>query len=197
MKKYLLFLLLFPLISSAQVTDDFSDGDFTNNPAWVGDVGSWQVVNGQLNSNHQITSSSFYLATPSIMATAAQWEIWVNFKQATSGSNYMDIYLTSDIQDLNGTGNGYFVRIGGSTDEISLYKKAAGVSTKIIDGTDNRSQVNGSDNYFKIKVTCTSANLWTLYDDNTGGNNFFIEGTITDASFSSSSFFGISITQST
>ncbi|MBK7854308.1 MAG: hypothetical protein IPJ79_04840 [Bacteroidetes bacterium] len=124
MIRYLIILMLVSSVAKAQVTDDFSDGDFTNNPAWVGDVASWQVTGGQLNSNHSTINSSFYLSTPSTIASNAQWEIWVNFKQATSSANYIDIYLTSDIQDLNAaTGNGYFVRIGGSTDEISLYKK--------------------------------------------------------------------------
>ncbi|MEO5571499.1 MAG: lamin tail domain-containing protein [Bacteroidia bacterium] len=197
MKNIFTILFLFPFLASAQLTDDFTDGDFTNNPAWVGDIASWQVLGGQLNSNNLTTNTSFYLATPSSLATAAQWEIWVNFKQATSGSNYMDIYLTSDIQDLNGAGNGYFVRIGGTPDEISLYGKIAGVNTKIIDGTDLRSQVNSTDNYFRIKVTRTAANLWTLLDDNAGGTNYFTEGTITDANFTSSAYFGISVTQST
>jgi hypothetical protein len=41
--------------------------------------------------------------------------------------------------------NGYFVRIGGTPDEISLYRDDAGVAVKIIDGTDGRAQVNSSD----------------------------------------------------
>ncbi len=197
MKNIFIMLAVVPFFASAQVTENFDDGDFTNNPTWIGDVASWQVVGGELNSNNLNINTSFYLSTPSTLASDAQWEIWVNFKQSTSGSNYMDIYLTSDIQDLNGAGNGYFVRIGGTPDEISLYSKISGTSTKIIDGTDGRSQVSSSDNYFRIKVTRTSANLWSLYDDNAGGTNYFTEGTITDANFTTSAYFGISVTQST
>lgn len=199
MIRYLIILMLVSSVAKAQVTDDFSDGDFTNNPAWVGDAASWQIIGGQLNSNHSTINSSFYLSAPNTIASNAQWEIWVNFKQATSSANYIDIYLTSDIQDLNAaTGSGYFVRIGGSTDEISLYKKTAGAPAEIIDGTDGRSQVNSSDNYFKIKVTRTAAGLFTLMDDNTGaGTNFFTEGTVTDNTFNTSAYFGVSVTQST
>ena len=59
---------------NAQFTDDFSDGDFTNNPAWIGGVADWIVNAGQqLQSNNAVASSSFYLSTSSSQATTAQW----------------------------------------------------------------------------------------------------------------------------
>ncbi|MEY3199856.1 MAG: hypothetical protein RJA13_1814, partial [Bacteroidota bacterium] len=107
------------------------------------------------------------------------------------------IYLTSNQANLlNTTISGYFIRIGGTTDEISLYRKVAGVSTKIIDGADGIT--NSTNNYLKIKITCSPTYEWKVERDISGtGNTFFTEGIITDASIPTSSFFGISITQST
>jgi hypothetical protein len=200
MKKfaYIFSLLLFVVsYSFSQVNENFSDGEFNINPTWNGDVSSFTVINEQLRSNNQIANSTYYLSTPSTLATEAQWEIFVNLQFATSGSNYVDVYLTSDVQDLNTPNNGYFVRVGNTTDEISLNKVSSGVVAEIIDGADGAVS-SSSNNLIKLKVTRDVANNWTLKRDITGtGNSFFTEGSVVDNSFSSSSFFGIYVKQST
>ena len=184
-----------------QFTDNFSDVDFTNNPTWIGDDSVFVVFdnvgNMQLRSNKTIASSSFYLATPSTQATNGQWEFYSRLAFNTSSTNFVDVYLTSDQSNLlSPIINGYFVRIGGTTDEISLYKKVAGVATEILDGIDGITNV--SNNLAKIKVTCSATNDWELERDLSGtGASYFSEGIINDASILTSSFFGVSITQST
>lgn len=201
MKKLLHIFFFFPGILYAQFSDDFSDGDFTNNPAWRGDTAQFTVVNisgnNVLRSNSTIASSNFYLATPAIWATNCQWEFWVNLAFNTSSANYVDVYLMSDSANLRAPGNsGYYVKIGNTTDEISLYKKVAGVSTEIIDGTDLVTNVSNS--VLKIRVTRDSLHLWSLERDVTGtGASYVTEGTVTDSDILSTGFFGIHITQST
>jgi hypothetical protein len=200
MKKfaYIFSFLLFVASSTfSQVNENFSDGEFNINPTWNGDISSFTVINEQLRSNNQIANSTYYLSTPSTLATEAQWEIFVNLQFATSGSNYVDIYLTSDVQDLSAPNNGYFVRVGGTDDEISLYKVSSGVATIIIDGTDDVVS-SSSNNLVRLKITRDFANNWTLKRDITGtGNSFFTEGSVVDNSFTTSSYFGIYVKQST
>ena len=201
--KYFLLLVTFLTLPQiyGQVSDNFSDGDFSLSPAWTGDDSVYTIVDVagdfHLRSNKLLTNSSFYLSTASSFSTDTQWEFYVNLALNTSSANYTDIYLTSDQANLlNATISGYFVRIGGTTDEISLYRKVAGVSTKIIDGVDGITNV--SNNTLKIKVVCTATNDWTLSRDISGaGISFVTEGTVNDATVSGSSFFGVSITQST
>lgn len=194
-----LFLSAF---ATAQVTDNFTDGDFTTNPAWSGDDSVYTVVSNQLRSNKTIINSTFFLSTPSTTATNCQWEFWVNLKFATSSTNYVDVYLTSDQANLSATNiNGYFVRIGNTSDEISLYKRSGTTasSVMIIDGA-NGVLTSSSNNILKIKVTRDVSNLFTLNREFTTGTltgNYTSEGSVTDATFPSSSFFGIKITQST
>lgn len=202
MKYFLTFVVfLTALRLQAQLNDNFTDGNFTVNPAWMGDDSVYTVVdvagNMRLRSNKTQINSSFYLATPSSVATNAQWELFTNLTFNTSSANYVDIYLTADQSNLlSGTLNGYFVRIGGTTDEISLYRKVAGAAVKIIDGLDGTT--NTSNNNLKIKVTRSATNDWILYRDLTGtGASYFSEGTINDATITSSSYFGVSVTQST
>ncbi len=190
------WLILSALVCNAQFTDNFGDGDFTANPAWTPDnAANWTVVSNQLRSNNTSTNSTFLISTPSALSLNAQWEFYVNLQFNTSSANYVDIYLMSSTASMNAT-NGYFVRIGGTPDEISLYKSTGAVSSIIINGTDG--VTNTSNNTLKIKVIRDGNNVWTLERDVTGtGNSYVTEGTVTDNTFTSSAFFGIRIVQST
>jgi hypothetical protein len=179
------------------VFDDFSDGDFTNNPIWASnDANNWTVVNGQLRSNSSLASSSFYLTTPSTKAVNTQWEFFVQLQFNTSSANYVDVYLVSEQANLlSPTNHGYFVRVGGTSDEISLYKITAGAVATLINGADGTT--NRTNNSLRIKVVHDENNTWSLERDVSGGTAFVAEGTAADDSFSASGFFGILIQQST
>ncbi|WP_255594209.1 hypothetical protein [Pontibacter sp. HSC-14F20] len=122
-------LLFLPYLASAQLQDDFSDGNFTQNPTWTGNVSGF-VVNPQnqlQSSGPAVTGTVLYLATPAQAAVDAVWEFWANLRLATSASNYADVFLISDKEALKAADvNGYFVRIGSMADEVSLYRKDVG-----------------------------------------------------------------------
>jgi hypothetical protein len=189
-----LLVLVSPLPIVAQVSDDFSDGDFTSNPTWGTDnIANWTIVNGQLRSNSAAASSAFYISTASAKALSAQWEFWVNLQFNTSGLNYVDVYLTADQSNLLAA-QGYYVRIGGTPDEISLFRTGSGIP--IIDGRNG--STNKSNNLIKVKVTRSATSEWILQRDTTGlGNTYFLEGSTVDNTFTTSSYFGFKITQST
>ena len=196
MRTLILFFLFASSIVSAQVSDNFSDGDFTTNPTWSGDDSVYTIVSNKLRSNKTIASSTFYLSTPSTLATNCQWEFWVNLQFNTSSANFVDIYLSSDQANLMAaTINGYFVRLGNTTDDVCLYKKVNGTATKIIDGLDGI--LNTSTTTLKVKVVRDASNNFTLSRDIGATGNYTVEGSIIDASSTTSSFFGVNITQST
>ena len=202
MKKFFLsFLIALVGVGSAtaQFTDNFTDGNFTTNPAWVGGSTDW-IVNPalQLQSNNIVLNSTFYISTANTLATVAQWDFYCNLTFNPSGANYADVFLTASASDLTLTATtGYFVRIGNTNDEIALYRKdATGALTKIIDGVD--AILNTGNNIMKIRVVRNAANLWTLSRDLSGtGSSYITEGSVTDNTFTTSSFFGILVKQST
>src|SRR5690606_4306379 len=111
-------LILAQLAGYGQLLDDFSDGDFTNNPTWTGSESLFIVENEMLRSNSP-GEAEYYLSTPNTLFDDAQWEFYIKLAFATSGSNYVDVYIAADNPDLTAVQNGYFLRIGGTPDEIS------------------------------------------------------------------------------
>lgn len=184
---------------NAQFTDDFADGDFTAGPAWDGDASLFTVVddagNMRLRSN-SAGAATYALTTASTIATEAQWEFFVNLRFATSGSNYADVFVMSTSSDITTAANGYFVRIGGTADRVELFRSQAGVNSSLIVSTDGI--VNSStNNPFTIRVRRIGTDQWSLeYDDGATGT-YVSAGTATDATFGTSTHFGIRIVQST
>jgi hypothetical protein len=197
--RFLCILLLISGISEAQLVDNFNDGDFTNDPVWSANASNF-IINAvfQLQSNNLVANSSFCISTPSDKATTAEWNFWVRLAFNPSSSNYMDVYLTSSLSDLSDASNtGYFVRVGNTNDEISLYRKdASGTGIKIIDGTDGI--LNTSNNVMRIKVIRDESNQWKLLRDIGGaGDHYISEGAVTDNTYTTSSYSGFLIKQST
>lgn len=187
-------LLLLPHLAAAQLQDDFSDGNFSQNPAWTGDVGSFIInAQNQLQSNGPaVTGTTLYLATPSQATVGTVWEFWANLRLATSASNYADVFLMSDKEELKAADvNGYFVRIGGTPDEVSLFRKDAGKTpVMIINGVDKT--VATSNNIVRVRVSRSLDYTWQLEIDVTGtGENYVSQGTVTDATHKRSAYFGV------
>jgi hypothetical protein len=187
----LLFLLFafIPFVAAAQITDDFSDGDFTSNPTWTGDAAQFEVnSSGQLHLNSLVADTSS-LVTSSTWASNAEWRFWVKLSFATSANNNARFYLISDQANIEGSLNGYFVQVGESNDSIALYRQNGATKTRIIAGTI--AYTNNSTNTLRIKVTRDASGLWSLYSDPLGGYAYQLEGTTTDNTFTASAYMGV------
>ncbi len=179
-------ILLFCTYGMAQVSDDFSDGDFTSNPVWSGDVSLWQITSGQLNSNGPAATAELYLSTPNDLLDNTVWEFYVKMGFAPSGSNRIRVYLVSNQADLEGALDGYYIEIGQTGDDYVLLKRSdSGVGTTLLSGTTVfSSQV-------RVKIIRTSNGEWTLLADHSGGQTFTEEGSITENTYTSNSYFGV------
>jgi hypothetical protein len=183
-------LFLFPMITSAQVTDNFSDGEFTNNPSWSGDQSQFIV-----NSSGQLQLSSSgenisYLATPAVLSDSNEWKIWIKLSFAPSDNNNARIYLASDQSDLKGSLNGYYLKLGenGSLDAIELYRQSGNISTLVCRGTDGLVSVSFA---IRIRVTRSSTGKWKIFVDPSGGQNFQSETSGSDNTYNTSGWMGV------
>jgi hypothetical protein len=189
---YLAVSLLLSAQLTAQVVDNFSDGDFTNNPTWTGTSADF-IVNSsqQLQLNNTVAATS-YLSTSHNLSDIndKEWRIWVKQSFSPSSSNYGRIYLTADNADLTLAQNGYYLQFGEANafDAIRLFKLDGGIANQLCAGIDG--QIANSFNV-TIKVKRDAVGNWSLFADLSGGQNFILQGTASDPSSLLGTHFGI------
>ncbi|MCL2510854.1 MAG: lamin tail domain-containing protein [Bacteroidales bacterium] len=187
---FILFLLAFCGGASAQMEDDFSDGDFTQNPKWIGDE-SLFIVNSnfqlQLNDTDERTAS---LATEQRLIANTEWRFWIRMSFSPSNNNYAQVYLAADNWNLKEPLNGYFLRFGeaGNNDAIELYRQE-GTTKKLICRGPNGAIANSFT--ARVKVICDADNRWTLFADMSGGTAFQEIASDEDVPFFESKYLGV------
>jgi len=176
----------------AQVTDSFSDGDFTNSPTWTGTTTDYIVnTSQQLQLNNSVAATSYLTTTHNLSdLNNKEWRIWVKQAFSSSSSNYGRVFLIADNADLTLVQNGYYLQFGeaNAIDAIRLFKLQTGVSTQLCAGIDG--QIANSFNA-NIKVVHDALGNWSLFADLTGGQNFQLQGTASDPSPILGTHFGI------
>jgi len=190
MKKTILFwFFIFPFYLFAQINETFSDGNFTENPSWNGSTENF-IINSsfQLQSKASATSKS-YLSTPCESFDNATWEFWVKINYNPTSSNYVIVYLISDREDISNDCYGYYVQIGNTSDEISLYLKKGTDKIELIDGLDGRT--NSSPAEVWVKVTRDKEGNFTLYSKLPDETDYYMEGTAKNLDVLGSKYFGL------
>jgi len=192
MKLFFAFFLLLPLLVMSQFTDDFSDGDFTQNPEWTGTTTHFSIDNNQLRLNSVAGQDSSYLVTASSVMDNTEWNFWVRLAFTPSDNNYARIYLASDNSNLREPLNGYFLQIGKTgTDNKRLYfyRQTGTTRTEIMAGSDNLAAA--TNNILRIKVTRDDAGLWQFYCAPSGDMTFLPQGDVTDNTHITTNWFGV------
>ncbi|MBN3036415.1 MAG: lamin tail domain-containing protein [Bacteroidales bacterium] len=197
MRYCLALLCIAPLWAYAQVTDDFSDGDFHSNPTWFGDTSQFMITSSsaipsvmkpalQLNGSGPDTSVLFL---PCTLTLHTGWKFWIKLSFNTSANNHTRVYLISDQPLTGGPPNGYFIQVGGQNDSISLVRQSGDSLLTLIKGTN--AFTGNSTNTIRIRVSRDSTGTWNLWSDITGGYGFLPEGQATDNFFQTGGYFGI------
>ena len=195
MKSSLLLLAVWASILSlplsAQVFDDFSDGDISNHLIWVGDTSKFRVNSRlELQSQGESKTDTIFLSTSFHQESEIEWRMYVRYGFAPSSSNFVRIYLQSDEQNLINTQAGYFVQIGesGSKDSYDLYRQDSSQVTKIIDGISGKAATGIE---VLIRVVRDSLGNWTLSVDEEGDNSFELQGMVHDTTYTVGAHMGI------
>jgi hypothetical protein len=190
MRYLLVLILLFPLLLSAQVFDDFEDGDFTQNPTWSGTENSFKVNdNKQLQLNDTAAGTAF-LSTPNTMINATEWRFYIKLSFSPSSNNNARFYLVSDQADITGLLNGYFLQFGeaGSDDAIELFRQDGNSYQSVCRGTDG---LIASSFVLGMRVIRDETGNWQVFADPSGGENYQPQGSGMDNTYTSTAFIGV------
>ena len=119
-------LCFLPTCLLAQLNEEFTDRDITNNPTWIGDDSLFSVTaNEELQSQGNPLTETIYLATAQSQVNDIEWRIDMRYAFGPSGSNSIRIYLMADQSNLRAALQGYFLQVGesGSNDSYDLYRQ--------------------------------------------------------------------------
>jgi hypothetical protein len=131
MFKFMQILCLCCLFSSfiqGQFIDNFDDGNFSDNPTWLGDTENF-IVNSnnrlQLNATDAGTST---LHTAYSLTADFSWTIELSMDFSPSNNNNLSCYFMIDNNDPS-IANGYFFSIGEnlSEDNLKIFKMTDGI----------------------------------------------------------------------
>ena len=177
---------------SAQLVDDFSDGDFTNGPSWTGDTDDFVVnINGELQLMAPEAGESSLFTTLSYPDTI-QLDMTFRLEMSPSSSNFGLIYLGLDDLDPS-VANGYYLQIGesGSNDAIKLYRLDNG--SEILLATASDGAIASDPAQARISVTIYPDGLWSFSTDYglSGFNELEFEVMDDTHSFNGLNIFGI------
>ena len=189
MRTTLLLFLILPLWAFAQISDDFSDGDFTTNPTWFGTDTSFMVNNSFQLQSSATTAGEAWLST--VIASIDEWRFWIRENFSPSGNNYAEVWLAADTADLT-CANGFFLRFGaaGNQDAIELYRKNGAIETLICQGTPG---AIASSFKVAVKVNREQDGHWTVMTDYDNVGNYAMEAEGFDDGHLPSGYFGFYI----
>ena len=185
-----IFLLLPVNLAFTQVLDNFSDGDFTNNPTWEGMQNYFRVdpSNGALQLQAPREAGVASIFTRSGAMEDATWEFRARMGFNPSASNFAKIYLSADTNDVNLISRAYYFVLGTTDDNVSLWHYNHGIHTQLVQGVARRLDLPVVD--IRVRVTRQVGGL-VIVETNIG-DGWIEEGRHLSAPGHESSWFGFS-----
>ena len=169
--KALAFLSLFMILfyHCSLPADDEEKGDVegedtaTSELPWEGETDKFTINSkeGVHLNDPQEDAGTAYVTIPSTSVKNTRWEFGVHLTFNPSANNYARFYLTSSSNVLSGKLNGYYIQIGGSKDNVALYRQNEDGSKLLASG---RELMKGNNSpKLSVKVECDNNGYWTFW----------------------------------
>jgi gliding motility-associated-like protein len=186
-----LLLLVLPFGVGAQVKDDFTDGDFTSSPSWLGNETSF-IINTSLQLQLNATAGNSAYLTLAANTTKLQhteWNFWIKLAFAPSSLNNARVYLSADQQMLTKPVKGYYLQFGeaSAADKVELFRQDSLTPISVCRG---KTAISKSVE-MRVKVVRDSAANWVIWVDSTGGTDFLPEAKGKDSTYNTAAYTGI------
>lgn len=170
MRKIVLSLLFcIPTLLTAQFVEQFSDGNFTHNPTWQGDIERF-LVNElgrlQLNDAAPLSTNRTQLSTPSEICLNSSWELWLQLDFEPTTTTFATVWLAADAVEGENCQNGYAVQIRDR--RLSLIRRRNGVDTTL--GRSTANSLVGTPIQLTLRVQCDEAGVWRAWQKKGSGS---------------------------
>lgn len=170
---------LAPAFLFAQIHDDFSDGNHSTSPAWLGNTDHFKINTAlELQLDAPAAGQSSLVVAGNIPDSAV-WEIRFRLEFAPSAGNRLRLFLQADAADLT-TANGYFLEIGenGTADGLRFFRQQNGSTVLLANGP--ASTLGGDPALARIHVVRKTGGFWKIGADFSGGDQFLPQIECTD-----------------
>jgi len=144
----------------SQIVEDFSDGNFDQNPTWVGDAANFKInAVGELQLNALAAGQSALIVAGNI-ADSTIWDFEVRLEFAPSNQNLVRVYLQTDQTDL-AAANGYYLEMGetGALDAIRFFRQDGAIKMLLATG---QAGLAGNSPNLHIRTKRTLSGDWTV-----------------------------------
>ncbi len=164
----LIFILFLVNLGSStlfcQINDNFSDGNYTDNPTWVDVNNHFKVNEDFLLQLDAPDAGSSFIYTENSLEDSIRWSSYCLMDFAPSASNILRIILAADDFDAFANNSLYFeIGESGSDDALNLYETRDGITNLLASGT--MAALGGDPAEFKFILEKSAENLWTLIVD--------------------------------
>lgn len=196
MNKFNIFALVFFIIITQkticqQFLEEFTGNDISK---WTFSGTDFVAASERLRSNNtSATAITFEIFTKLNLTNAKEWSFFTEFQFNPSSQNYTEIHLQSDSSPI-AMSNGYFLRLGGTADNISFYKSLNKVSTQLILGAAGI--FNQSTNTVFVTVKYLT-DTWYVYYKQAAADTLKLGGKCADVTPIQGNYFGWKIVQTT
>ncbi|MGQ1947291.1 lamin tail domain-containing protein [Geofilum sp. OHC36d9] len=154
MRPFFILTLLFLSVNiSAQFADDFSDGNFSQDPVWEGcpDLFVVDMLEAALQLNAPAEAGQAWLFTPSKAMDDAVWQFSFRMDFNPSSANFAQVFLASDAIIPSEVKMGLYLVLGTSADNISLWELRNGIKKELITGQEGRLDSSKPEGRVRVK----------------------------------------------
>lgn len=188
-------ICLMVVSSCYSITSDTNEENFddllTTKIEWLGEKEKF-VINqneGVHLADIQQSAKRAHLYFLNDRVQNTRWEFAVKMSFNPSAQNYACFFLTSDNTNLKQELNGYYVKVGGHKDHISLNRREGNRNYELVSSSSFMKNLNTVHVY--IRVERNDKGYWRLYYRNHDENEYKLIGEIKDNTLKNSVCSGV------
>lgn len=169
------FYALLSNLCCGQICESFTCRDSLKH-CWFGDTAYFFPEGGMLRLEGPQESSTLYFATQNNLCDSTEWNFEVELGFNPSSTNFVRIYLMSDVDDLKSPLNGYFVQLGqsGGKNNIQIFRQQGTFSTLIFSGFSMFNAAKGL--AVRVRIKRLSNSVWQVFSGVPGAYSWKQEG---------------------